>query len=166
MRVVALALLICGAISATVIPRLSFETLTDSSELIVSGRIARTWTAWDSEHKYIWTHYELTASAAFKGAPGGTVEFAEPGGSVDGRVMVIEGAVTYAPGDQIVVFLSRMPNRYLRTTGWAQGKYDLDSSSRLRANSPHLNYLDGISLSDFRQRIAARLRLTGQGRAQ
>jgi hypothetical protein len=167
MRVIASALLLCGMVSATLIPRLSFESLTDSSELIVSGRISRVWTAWDSEHRYIWTHYQLTSAASLKGAAGPAVEFAEPGGSVEGRVMLIEGTVAYAPGDQVVVFLSRMPNRYLRTTGWAQGKYDLDPAGRLHAaTGSSLRTLDGMSLLDLRQRIAARLRLTGQGLAQ
>jgi hypothetical protein len=182
-RVIATALLLCGAVCATLIPQLSFESLTDSSELIVFGRISRVWTAWDSEHKYIWTHYELGAAAAYKGAAGSTVEFAEPGGSVDGRVMVIEGAVTYAPGDQVLVFLSRMPNRYLRTTGWAQGKYEVDATGRLHAaaaisegeyvqagktalSGSTLRTLDGMSLVDLRQRITARLRSAGQGRVR
>ncbi|MDQ1471491.1 MAG: hypothetical protein QOJ99_2971 [Bryobacterales bacterium] len=182
-RVVAAALLLCGGVGATLIPRLSFENLTDSSEVIVSGRISRVWTAWDSEHKYIWTHYELSTAAAYKGAAGSTVEFAEPGGSVDGRVMVIQGAVAYAPGDQVVVFLSRMPNRYLRTTGWAQGKYEVDATGRLHAaaaisegdyvqggktalSGSTLRTLDGVSLVDLRQRITARLRSAGQGRVQ
>ena len=38
---------------ATLIPRLSFEQLTDTSELIVSGRISDSWAAWDPQHKYI-----------------------------------------------------------------------------------------------------------------
>jgi hypothetical protein len=97
--------------------------------------------------------------------------------------MVIQGAVAYAPGDQVVVFLSRMPNRYLRTTGWAQGKYELDAAGRLHAaaaisegeyvqagttavSGSGLRTLEGMSLVDLRQRITARLRSAGQGRAQ
>src|SRR5260370_22892948 len=90
-RVVAALTLREGISAATLISRVSFEVLTDSSELVVSGRIVRSWSAWDAEHKYIWTHYQLTTSAALKGSPGSMVEFAEPGGEVDGRVMVIDG---------------------------------------------------------------------------
>src|SRR6266478_257946 len=112
LMLVVVTTLLAEVATATLIPRISFEKLTDSSELVVSGRITRSWTAWDADHKYIWTHYELATGAALKGSPGAIVEFAEPGGQVDGRVMVIDGAVSYAAGDQVVVFLSRMPNRY------------------------------------------------------
>lgn len=164
-------MLLAGTASATLVPRISFEALTDASELIVSGHVTRSWTAWDSEHKYIWTHYELAATSAYKGvaATGSLVEFAEPGGALDGKVMMIEGAVNYGPGDQVVVFLSRMPNRYLRTTGWAQGKYEVDTAGRLHGSAAlgdALRSLEGMNVTELRQRIAARLRPAGSGRLQ
>jgi len=178
----AAVLLLCAGASATIVPQVSFEELTDSSEFIASGRISRSWAAWDSSHKYIWTHYELTVAAAWKGA-GRAVEFAEPGGSVGGEATMIAGAVTYAVGDRVVVFLKRMPNGYLRTTGWAQGKYDVDAGGRLHgaaalggaeivqsgsgAAGSSLRTLEGMTESELGQRVAARLRISqGQGRAQ
>jgi hypothetical protein len=179
-RAATTAILLAGLSAATLIPRMSFETLTDSSELVVSGRITRSWSAWDNEHKYIWTHYQLAVSSALKGAVARTVEFAEPGGQVDGTIQQIGGAVQYAPGDEAVIFLSRMPNRYLRTTGSVQGKYLLDPDGRLRAasalgsdivstgqpnNQLSLRTLEGMSLSELSQRIATRLR-PAAGRAK
>ena len=158
---------------ATLIPRLSFEQLTDVSDLIVSGRITASWAAWDQEHKYIWTRYNLSVGSSLKGTPANTVEFAEPGGALDGHAMSIAGTVSYAVGDKLVVFLSRMPNGYLRTTGWAQGKYALDAGGRLHSQtSPgaeavdvntapagsSLQTLEGMSLTELSERIAARLR--------
>ncbi|MES1261278.1 MAG: hypothetical protein ABUS49_06025 [Acidobacteriota bacterium] len=182
-RVVTAGLLFLQLAGGTVVPRLSFEQLTDTSELVVSGTVTRSWAAWDSEHKYIWTHYELAATSAYKGTPAPKFEFAEPGGEVEGRVMLIAGAVSYAPGDQVVVFLSRMPNRYLRTTGWAQGKYTVDTSGRLHASAASggdeyvlagkpvlpgstLKSLDGMSVTELRQRIAAHLRVASAGKIQ
>jgi hypothetical protein len=166
--------------SATLIPRLSFEQLTDGSELIVSGRITSSWAAWDREHKYIWTHYNLNVASSLKGTAATLVEFAEPGGALDGLVMNIAGSVSYAVGDNMAVFLSRMPNGYLRTTGWAQGKYALDARGRLHAQallgaqaievetrpagSP-LQTLEGMSLTELAQRVSARSRAP-RGRIQ
>src|SRR5580700_2249544 len=127
------ALLFACNVSATSVPSLTFEELTDRSELIVSGQVTRSWADWDSEHKFIWTHYELSVSNAQKGTPGLTVELAEPGGVVGIQGMAIAGAVVYQPGDHVLVFLQRMPNGYLRTTGWSQGKYTVDSTGRLHA---------------------------------
>ncbi len=166
---------------ATSVPKLSFEELTDRSELIVSGQIAGSSASWDSEHKFIWTHYTLTVSGAEKGAPGATVGFAEPGGVVGMQGMAIPGSVVYQPGDRVLVFLERMPNGYLRTTGWSQGKYTLDSAGRLHgetslrgldvvsaqktaAAATPLSSLDGMTVTELGARVAARLQL--QRRAQ
>jgi hypothetical protein len=112
-----LAFAILPSANATSIPKLSFEQLTDSSALIVSGSITQSWAAWDSAHKYIWTHYRIGVSDTVRGARVSSVEFAEPGGAVADRTMSIAGAPGYSIGEKVVVFLSRMPNGYLRTAG-------------------------------------------------
>ena len=156
---------------ATTIPRVTFEQLTDSSEMVVSGRVTQSWAAWDAEHKYIWTHYRLSVSDTAKGTRDGSVEFAEPGGVLNEASMTIPGSVSYAVGDEVAIFLSRMPNGYLRTTGWAQGKYSLDASGRMHGHAQNgaetmdlksapvgisLRTLDGMTFAELKQRIAAR----------
>src|SRR5882762_8579323 len=84
--------LVPGA-GATSVPALSFEELTDHSQLIVAGEVTRTWTAWDANHKFIWTHHELNVASAQKGAAGSTVVVSEPGGVVGDRGMAIAGSV-------------------------------------------------------------------------
>ena len=44
----------------------------------------------------------------------------EPGGIVDGLGMQIAGTPGYAPGEQVMLFLERMPNGYLRNAGMGQ----------------------------------------------
>ncbi len=168
---------------ATSVPRLSFEAMTDRSELVLSGEITRSWTDWDSEHKFIWTHHEVAVLSSQKGAPASTVVFSEPGGVVGNRGMAIAGSVAYRAGDRVVVLLERMPNGYLRTTGWGQGKYSLDKAGRLHADeSLHgtevlnaqtappsetsLRSLDGMSVTELRARVAARVRSQRQARKQ
>jgi hypothetical protein len=176
-------LLISSTAAATSVPGLSFEELTDHSELIVSGQITRSWSDWDSEHKVIWTHHELDVSTSQKGASGATVIVSEPGGVVGDRAMAIAGTVAYRPGDQVTVFLQRMPNGYLRTTGWGQGKYTLDKTGILHTDSAvrgieivsvdrnlghntPLRALDGMSLAELRFRVAARITAQRQGSAK
>jgi hypothetical protein len=109
--------------------------MTDRSEVVAAGRVTRTWSDWDNEHKYIWTHYELAIDSTQKGRPGATVVVSEPGGVVADRAMSIAGVVSYAVGEQVAVFLQRMPNGYLRTTGWSQGKFTVDKTGYLHASS-------------------------------
>jgi hypothetical protein len=178
------ALLFACNASATSVASLTFEELTDHSELIVSGQITRSWADWDSEHKFIWTHYELSVSSVQKGAPGATVELSEPGGVVGDRGMAIAGSVQYSPGDQVAVFLERMPNGYLRTTGWGQGKFAVDQTGHLHADASlrgievvkadqggksnpaaetSLRTLDGITIGELRARVMARVAAQRQG---
>ena len=89
-----IALLLASSAGATSLPTLSFEQLTDRSELIVTGQIVRSWTDWDSPHKFIWTRYELAVSGRLKGSAGGTVVFSEPGGVVGLQGMAVAGALS------------------------------------------------------------------------
>jgi hypothetical protein len=164
--------------SATSVARLSFEELTDQSELVVSGQIDRSWAEWDAEHKYIWTRYELGVSGALKGKPGSTVILSEPGGTVGLLGQTIAGTVAYSSGETVLVFLKRMPNGYWRTTGWSQGKFTIDKAGMVHPTAPAggleivgtkgrapataLRALDGISVAQLRGLVAARL----QGRAK
>ncbi len=170
-------LFLLSTAGATSVPRLSFEQLTDKSEIVVAGQINRSWADWDTEHKYIWTHYELAVSTALKGNPGATVVLSEPGGVVGPRGMSVAGSVVYNPGDQVLVFLQRMPNGYLRTTGWGQGKYLLDKDSHLYAMASLVETvdakgrpaaktfsLDGMTVAQVRTMVAARIQT--QGRAK
>ena len=148
--VVISALVMVQLAAASDLPRLSFNEMTDSSELVVSGTVTRTWADWDPDHKYIWTHYELAVSATHKGAAGQTVDIAEPGGQVNGMGMSISGATGYAVGEKVLVFLSRMPNGYLRTAGFGQGKYVIDSAGHLHGA---VRTIDGLTVGQVSQLV-------------
>jgi hypothetical protein len=179
-----LALMILPRALATSVPSLTFDELTDRSEVIVAGRITRSWSDWDSERKFIWTHYELSVSSVHKGAARTAVIVSEPGGVVGGRGMRIAGSVEYSPGDQVAVFLQRMPNGYLRTAGWGQGKYLVDKAGHLHADGSlrgiemvdidrrdkssvvagkSLRALEGIGIGDLRARVLARVTTQREG---
>jgi hypothetical protein len=139
---------------ATSVSRLSFEELTDQSEIVVSGQITRSWADWDAEHKFIWTHYELSVSDTLKGSAGSTVTLSEPGGIVGDKGMSVAGAVGYQQGEKVVVFVQRMPNGYLRTAGWSQGKFRVDQDGKLHGESSAL----GLELVGANARTATPLR--------
>jgi hypothetical protein len=169
---IACVLSFASAVHATSVPRLSFEELTDKSEVIATGQVTRSWTDWDATHQHIWTHYEVAVSTAYKGQTAPTVVISEPGGVVGNLGMRVAGSVAYQPGDSVFVFLQRMPNGFLRTTGWGQGQYRVDQRGRLHASeslkavdllpaSSHLVSLEGTSLGEMAGRVAARIRVRG-----
>jgi hypothetical protein len=180
--VLAAALLLLSAASATTIAKLSFNQLTDNADLVVSGTVTRSWAAWDAAHKYIWTHYDVSVLSQIKGSAGQTVEIEELGGVVGDSGMTIPGTVVYQTGEKVLVFLSRWPNGYLRTTGWGQGKYRIDVGNRLHGDSSLSKVeivagseaatasvsrtLEGMSLNEAAVRVANRVRAHAQERAK
>ncbi len=168
---------------ATTVPRFSLEELSDRSELVVHGRCLRTWSAWDAEHKLIWTHSEIEVVDSWKGAPGASVIVSEPGGIVDGIGLAIEGVPHHHPGEEMVVFLYRTPIGYWRARGLTQGKFQVttdrggvrrvrtqssdaavvDPAGRQGVGGTDLRRLDGASLEELKTlvRLAPR---SGQGK--
>ncbi|MCW5980317.1 MAG: hypothetical protein KIT09_19690 [Bryobacteraceae bacterium] len=124
-RLAAAALLFASAAHGTIVPRLPFDKLVDNSEVVVHGRIVSSWSAWDPGGRYIWTHHRLLVDDALKASGPREIVVSEPGGVIGNVGMRIAGAVPFAPGEEVVVFLYRTPVGYLRTTGWCQGKYSV-----------------------------------------
>lgn len=152
---------------AAVFPRVTAEELTAQSQAIVEGNIVRSWTAWDTEHKYIWTHYEISVADYLRGSMGGTFTVSEPGGSLDGLTQQISGSVSYAPGETTILFLYQTPIGYWRSVGGPQGKFTVDNQGRVHGSSQantfidtpgaaagtSLGSLEGMNLRDFKTRV-------------
>ena len=153
------SLLACLAVQAAVVPALSLEQVIDQSEVIVHGRVARSWSAWDSAHKYIWTHHLIEVIDRVRGAEVRSIVASEPGGELNGVGMSFSGSIAYAVGEETIVFLYRTPIGYLRATGNGQGKYTITSGKGVRANVQGLvSPLDGLTVEAFKARVRESLR--------
>jgi len=125
-RIAALALAACIAAAGAVVPRYSLERLVDESSYIVQGRITGKRVAWErGGGRFIWTHYQIKLEDVLKGAGSDVVEVSVPGGILDGVGMRIAGTVSFAQGEEVLLFLERTPLGYLRATGYWQGKYTI-----------------------------------------
>jgi hypothetical protein len=123
------------AAHAAVVPRIAAEELAAQSERIVHGQVQRSWAAWDAEHKYIWTHYEVAVAELVRGPRAATVTVSEPGGSLDGMNMRTSGTLPYAVGQDAVLFLYRTPIGYWRTVGGPQGKFAVNTQGRVHTDN-------------------------------
>lgn len=132
---------------ATLVPRLDFEALNAQADSIVHARVTRSWSEWDAERRFIWTHYELAVHEVLKGNAVRAMIVSEPGGALDGRTLRVAGAVRFRPGEELVLFLYRTPIGYMRTVGWGQGKFSVANGR-----------VNGASLQSFKARIRERLR--------
>lgn len=163
---------VAAPLSATLVERLSLEQLAGRSERIVHGRCLRTWSAWDASHQAIWTHCEVDVVEPLKGGPAKTLVVSEPGGVVDGVEMTIDGVPRFEAGEEMVLFLYRVPNGLWRARGLGQGKYRvaanrvqssleglalIDSVQPPSTRSTDLRRLDGLSLDRFKAAIRGAL---------
>ena len=149
---------------AAIVPRITAEELAAQAERIVRGEVVRSWAAWDSEHKYIWTHYEVSVAESVRGPHAASITVSEPGGSLDGMNMRTSGTLRYALGEQSVLFLYQTPIGYWRTVGGPQGKFVVNAQGRVHTDSQGMAFADpagggrtgtslaafeGIPISDF-----------------
>lgn len=167
--------------AATTVPRRSLEELVAEAGEIVQARVQRHWVEWDASHRFLWTHYLVKVSDILKGPGGSEWIISEAGGTLDGLTMAVPGVVQYADGEEVVVFLHRVPNGMWRTYGYGQGKFTVvggsggsarvvgqargltlvDAPDARRRRGMPLPALDGARLADFKQLV----RRMVQGRA-
>jgi len=151
------------------------EQAVAQSDMVVTGDVVRTWAAWDSQHRYIWTHTEIAVRDHWKGAPDATVTVSEPGGFAEGSGQAIAGMVRYAPGEHVVAFLYRTPGGYIRTVGLSQGKLRIDAQGRVhmspteaeivtlaRPAGSSMQELEAVPIATLRDRVS---RIAAQGKA-
>ena len=162
-------LLLLGAAAvccASTVPRMSLEEIIDQSELIASGQVLKSSSAWDNSHQFIWTHYEIAVHDITKGNRTQTLVVSEPGGTADGLTQYIPGTVTFRAGEEVALFLYRTPIGYLRTVGWGQGKFTITPEQRVysdfgrlelaaaKAAGTPVGSLSGLSVSEFKTRVS------------
>jgi hypothetical protein len=160
---------------------MSLEETVAQAEWIVEGDVVRNWCAWDSAHRFIWTHTEISVRDRWKGAVGHTVTVSEPGGTVNDRSEIVAGMVRYQPGEHVVVFLYRTPIGFIRTVGLAQGKLAVDAAGQvhtsaadamlaspagIRPQGTSIAELEALSLRGAHDRIAAISSRNGRTAAQ
>ncbi len=173
-----LTALAIGTLHATLAPRMSLDEMVERSERILQGRCLRAWTAWDAKHQFIWTHSEIQVLDSLKGGPAATVVVSEPGGAVGDEAMWIAGMPQYRPGEEVVLFLYRVPNGMWRARGLGQGKFQVLPDGRVRADlggveiidrigavpsGTDLRSLDGLGLADLKNRVRGLLLRPSRG---
>lgn len=112
---------------ATVMVEIPFEQLVASSDVIVHGTVLRTGTRLVQFDGRFEPHTvsDLRVDDWLKGSSADVVEIEEIGGSTDTYGTWIDGTPRYGRGDEVIVFLRRLPNGSFRTVGMAQGRFDV-----------------------------------------
>ncbi len=140
-----------GAASATVLVEVPLEDMVVDADAIVVATVERSGAQLvlgpEAEPHTVTT---LRVERWLKGPGGDRVVVRERGGIVQDRGMWIDGTPRYAPGERVLLFLERRPDRpdQYRTYGMVQGKFRIISGIG-GAPDTVVRDLDGVGLAHW-----------------
>ena len=123
-----LVLLLGLSASATTMLRADLPELARTADAIVHGTVRRVESRWSGDGRRIVTDVEIQVSESLKGQAGGSVVVTQPGGRVGDIGQTVSGLASFAPGEEVVLFLERRGAQAFRVAGMAQGKYKVQRS--------------------------------------
>jgi hypothetical protein len=125
-RALALGLVLAALPAAAAVFRsITVEEGARTSDAVVRGRVEQRTSRFSKDRSTIVTDVVVSVASAWKGDPGARVTVTVPGGEVGDQGIWVDGAPTFAAGEEVVVFLAR------RGAGWnvnglALGKYRVE----------------------------------------
>jgi hypothetical protein len=78
----------------------------------------------------IYTHFQLTMEAAYKGKPAKVIDLAVPGGMLNGIQQPVAGAPLLIPGQDYVFFLWTSKSGLTQVIGLSQGLFNITTNAQ------------------------------------
>jgi hypothetical protein len=164
-RALALALLLGAAPArAALFVATSVEEAARASDAVVRGTVVSARGRVTAGGRRVVTDVEISVASAWKGTPGATVRVVVPGGTTPGLGMAVDGAPTFAEGEEVVVFLGRIGDAW-EVLGLGAGKYRIDGPDarpavhpadvRPRALAPGERAAGPMPLAELERRVRA-----------
>jgi MYXO-CTERM domain-containing protein len=133
-----------------------FPESVKDAPVIVHGKIGNTFTDWsrgEEGGKRIYTFWDVQVTETLKGVTGdsGTIRMREMGGEKDGTGMMVSGAASFRPGEDVVVFLSeKNAEGSFDVWGMMMGKYNVqkDENGQEVLSGPGINDLTESRIGD------------------
>jgi hypothetical protein len=104
---------------------LSVEGLTRTSDTVVRGQVTHIASTLSPDGRRIFTLVDVAVARAWRGGDLKTVRVIVPGGVFGDLGQRVDGAPTFAEGEEVVVFLHRAEAGGHRVAGLAQGKFSV-----------------------------------------
>lgn len=174
------AVVAATSVMAANLQALDLDQLVQLSDEIVVGRVVASETRWQG--KVIVTVATIEVEETIKGEGAARLEITQLGGTaVHARTglsvtMTASTQVALTPGDDVLLFVSRLPGETRQLVGAQQGRLSIRENPQTRVREipvgpKRLEVLRGaerdrvatkvLTLEDMRERIRARLRLGG-----
>lgn len=120
---------VTSAGAVTVLPA-TFEELVRESVSVVHGRVLDVEGRWTSDRRTIESTVTLDVVETLKGTTTDTASFVVPGGRAGDRILVMPGAPTFRPGDEVIVFLRGRAPALPQPVGLSLGVYRVSADQR------------------------------------
>ena len=166
-----IALCAPGGTHATTLLRLSLAQMAQAADTVVRARCVTTASRWDGGA--IWTFAQVDVVESFKGSPPTRLQVRLPGGRVGHLITNVEDAPRLQTGEEKILFLEKNVAGDYSVTGWVEGTFrirkNLNGEETITQDSSEVAVFDpatrqfrteglrNLSMSDFRQRVAAAL---------
>lgn len=142
---------------------LSVEGLTRSSDAVVRGQVRRAAPTLSPDGRRIFTLVDVEVASTWRGDARRTVQVIVPGGVVGNIGQRVDGAPSFAEGEEVVVFLQRAEANGFRVAGLAQGKFQV-AGTNATPDLAHLNMVarqvqagerpaEAMSVAELEQRV-------------
>jgi hypothetical protein len=140
-KLMAIALMVAASRAvATQAVAVSVEELARQSDAVVRGQVVEKHAQRTEDGLRIFTVVELQRAAALRGRAQPRLQVVVPGGIVGRMGQRVDGAPSFIPGEEVVVFLQRAGAERFRVTGLAQGKFTV-TGGRAYPDLSHLTFV-------------------------
>lgn len=112
----------------TVVPA-TFEELVKESVAVVHGRVREVRASWTADRRTIQSWVTVDVLTPMKGTEVETTTFVVPGGEAGGRILLVPGAPSFLPGDEVVLFLAGRAPAVPQPVGLSLGVYRVSRAS-------------------------------------
>jgi hypothetical protein len=121
-----LLVLVFAPVTATQIEYVSPKQMGSESSLVVRGKVTTTRCFWNEGNTKILTETVIQVDETYKGQSDASVSVLQLGGVVGTVRMHVHGALTWSPGEEVLLFLEPLDGGQHRVAGFSQGKFKVE----------------------------------------
>ena len=123
----------------------------ERAHLVVRGEVAAVRSFWNEKRTKIFTRTTITIEHAYKGNAVPTVEILQLGGIVGNVKVTVDGALQWAQGEEVLLFLEPYTAGAYQVTGFSQGKFAIErdpETGEAYISRPALEGVELVTLGD------------------
>jgi hypothetical protein len=159
-------MLLAFLLSAIVLGPADVESLTAVSDAVVHAQVTGRSSAWAPGGGQIFTTVMLRPIEIWKGDPAREIAVLVPGGEVGDLSQTVQGAASFADGEEVVVFLHRRAPGVFQVERLSLGKFAVRERTRRAVRDRRLiscegckpSEADDLPLDELRARVLSRAR--------